>query len=469
VTGLQLPNIDFFIVLFFLGSQLVVGLYASRRANRSYEEYLLMGRRLSLPAFIATLVATWYGGILGIGEFTYRYGILNWFAQGLPYYLFAILFALFLAPRIRESNQYTLPDQLRRQFGTPAGIIGGLFIFILTTPAPHFLMVSLLLGGIFGIPFWWAFALTSLFSALYVFFGGLRAVVITDILQFILMFTGFGLIVGILITRYGGWSFLQAHLPATHLQPVGEMGLAYLMVWFFIALWTFVDAGFYQRCYAAQSWQTARKGILISVIFWVIFDFLTTTTGLYARALLPGINPLLAFPMLGQQVLGEVSRGLFFVALLATIMSTLDSYCLLSAMSFGRDFLGLLRGGPDRRQYIKIGLVFSVLVSGILIYFLPSVVRMWYTLGSLLIPSLFVPTLAALYRMPLPRQLIIAGMGLSFLASGSWFAAGIWLGSAILPRYPWHIQPFFIGCLVWFLIFLGACVRRMLIRLFSDR
>jgi len=138
-------------------------------------------------------------------------------------------------------------------------------------------------------------------------------------------------------------------------------------------------------------------------------------------------------------------------------------------MSFGRDFFGLLRGSPDRRQYIKIGLVFSVLVSGILIYFLPSVVRIWYTLGSLLIPSLLPPTLAALYRIPLPRQIIIAGMGFSFLASGSWFAAGIWLGSAILPRYPLHIQPFFIGFLVWFSIFLGARVRRMLIRLFSDR
>ena len=41
-------------------------------------DYFVAGRRVTLPAFVATLVATWYGGILGVGEYSYRFGISNW-------------------------------------------------------------------------------------------------------------------------------------------------------------------------------------------------------------------------------------------------------------------------------------------------------------------------------------------------------------------------------------------------------
>ena len=52
--------------------------------HRGAAEYLVMGRTLALPAFVATLVSTWYGGVLGVGEYSYRYGISNWLVFGLP-------------------------------------------------------------------------------------------------------------------------------------------------------------------------------------------------------------------------------------------------------------------------------------------------------------------------------------------------------------------------------------------------
>jgi len=76
-------------------------------------EYLVASRAVTLPGFVATLVSTWYGGILGVGEYTYRYGISNWLVFGVPYYLWAAVFAIFLARRAHASAVYTLPDQLR--------------------------------------------------------------------------------------------------------------------------------------------------------------------------------------------------------------------------------------------------------------------------------------------------------------------------------------------------------------------
>src|SRR5512141_1644625 len=56
-------------------------------------DYLLAGRSLTTPVFVMTLVSTWYGGILGVGEFSYLYGVSNWVVQGVPYYFFALIFA----------------------------------------------------------------------------------------------------------------------------------------------------------------------------------------------------------------------------------------------------------------------------------------------------------------------------------------------------------------------------------------
>ena len=74
----------YFIILFF------VGFFRKKEDEISQSEYILSGRRLSLPGFVITLVSTWYGAILGVGENTYLYGIQTWFIFALPYYIFAV-------------------------------------------------------------------------------------------------------------------------------------------------------------------------------------------------------------------------------------------------------------------------------------------------------------------------------------------------------------------------------------------
>ena len=88
-------------------------------------DYLVAGRRLTLPGFVASLVTTWYGGILGVGEYTYRYGIANWFVFGLPYYVAAALFAHLLEQKIlvRTFPKHPLTEAfLRISIGTPSNM-----------------------------------------------------------------------------------------------------------------------------------------------------------------------------------------------------------------------------------------------------------------------------------------------------------------------------------------------------------
>ena len=177
-------------------------------------------------------------------------------------------------------------------------------------------------------------------------------------------------------------TFLQNHLPVNHLKINGGQNLQYIFVWFFIALWTFVDPGFYQRCYAAKTPNTARNGIILSVLFWIFFDFLTTTSGLYARALFSDIPGLMAFPKLGEQILPPIIRGLFFISLLATIMSTLDSNSFISAVTFGRDIAWRNNNNINITRATQAGLGLTLLFSIILLMLVPSVVRIWYLNGN---------------------------------------------------------------------------------------
>jgi SSS family solute:Na+ symporter len=105
---------------------------------------------LTLPIFIMTLVSSWYGGILGVGEFSYRYGISNWFVQGLPYYIFAALFAVLLAKKIRGTNLISIPDKLEAAYGKQTAILGSVLTFILMTPAPYILMLGVFLQMMFS-------------------------------------------------------------------------------------------------------------------------------------------------------------------------------------------------------------------------------------------------------------------------------------------------------------------------------
>ncbi|MCJ7800940.1 MAG: hypothetical protein MUP82_01125, partial [Candidatus Marinimicrobia bacterium] len=102
--------LDFTIIIIYFVLVIAIGFYRSKLTTKNSNNYILAGRKLSLPGFVATLVTTWYGGILGIGENTYNFGIQTWFIFGLPYYFFAILFAIFIAPRIRKLNFISIPD-----------------------------------------------------------------------------------------------------------------------------------------------------------------------------------------------------------------------------------------------------------------------------------------------------------------------------------------------------------------------
>jgi len=268
------------------------------------------------------------------------------------------------------------------------------------------------------------------------------------------MFGGFILLIIFAWIKIGSPLVIIKQLPTDHLSPTGGNTIQYIFVWFFMAMWTFIDPGFYQRCAAAKSPKTAQKGILISVLFWFIFDSLTLTSGLYARVLLTHGQGLFAFPALGQALLPPLFYGLFITGLLATIMSTIDSLGFISAFTFGRDIVGRIKINNENEiddssaALIQLGLIIMAIIAIILAYAFPSVVKLWYVMGSIFVPGLLIPFLVSFSKLNLKNWqgqiLLIIPVSISIL----WFIL-----NKIISNFTLRIEPFYPGIISSIILF----------------
>ncbi len=454
----HLSIIDIVLIVAYFAAVVFIGFRASRKQKSDNDEYLLAGRTLTLPMFVATLVSTWYGGILGVGEYSYKYGISNWVVFGVPYYIFALIFALFLAKRIRATNLYTIPDKLEQVYDRRTALVGGVLTFFLVTPAAYVLMLGVLVQLIFGINLTLSILIATFITIIYLYNGGFRSDVWANAFEFVLMFLGFAMAVIFSYFKFGGMEFIRLHVPELHLTWHGGNSWQYIAVWFFIALWTLVDPAFYQRCYAAKDGKTAQRGILISILFWLVFDFMTTSAGLYARAALPVLSqPMFSYPMLAEVALPAIAKGLFYIGMLATIMSTLSSLTLISGITIGKDIVGRWKNAPHDselvRRWTKIGLIISAVVSVALALLVPSVVNLWYTIGTCIIPGLLIPVLSSYFdRLKIPATYALGAM------VNGWFISTFSLVYGQLnlvngnPKYFFGVEPMYPGlfmALMW--------------------
>jgi solute:Na+ symporter, SSS family len=444
---LNLSIFDFLIIIIYFAAILFIG-FRTKKSDNSALDYIVAGRSITLPAFVATLVSTFYGGILGIGEFTFNYGLSSWLLNAFPYYFFITIFALFLAKKIRQSKLYTIPDKLEQIYGRKVSILGAVFVFFLVTPAPYILMLGIIVQLISGWSLEISMAVCLILSVIYLYKGGLRADVRVNVLEFILMFAGFGIMLPFCIYELGGFEYLNENLPPLYLNITGGNSLQFILVWFFIGAWALVDPSFHQRCYAAKSEKVARNGVLISLIFWFIFDFLTTSTGLYAKAYFGELeNPAMSYPLLADNILPTFAKGFFFIGMIATIMSTLHSFIFISATTLGNDIISKLKNTIDEKNhYSKIGLIVTSVISLIIAIYIPSVVEIWYSIGSLFIPALLISIVTSYFKkLIIPSKYIFISMLSSFFLSLLSYIYGQFNLIDGYASYPFGIEPLYPG------------------------
>lgn len=384
--------IVFFVVIFMTIGFVFLGQVLKKKSSNeeSFMDLMLLGRQLTLPMFVATLVATWYGGIFGVSKIAFNNGIFNFVTQGFFWYLTYIIFALFIIKRISGFKAVTLPNLVENIFGKKSGILAAVMNIINLVPIVYTISIGALIDMVFGTGPILGMLIGISFVFSYSFLGGFRAVVFSDIFQFFVMISSVLLVFGLSISIFGYDTL--ATLPDSYFHPMGTFSLFDTIAWGLIALSTLVDPNFYQRCFAAKSPLVAKKGIIISTLIWIAFDLSLTFGAMYAKAVIPDANPDFAYFIYSLQILPDGLRGFFLAGITATILSTLDSYIFLAGSTLAYDLVPSRLKGKIYIHHLGV-LIITITSISMAVIFEGNIKAVWKSLGALSSCAILLPVL----------------------------------------------------------------------------
>jgi len=135
-------------------------------------------------------------------------------------------------------------------------------------------------------------------------------------------------------------------------------------------------------------------------------------------------------------------------------MSTIDSLTLICAFTFGYDILWHIqniKSKSDSIGLVKKGLIIVSFISIIMAFLIPSVVKLFYSIGSILIPGIILPFILTLIKdkISLSEQAIIQWILIPVMISFIWFVF-----SQIKQQPLFGIEPFYPGMAASFLFFI---------------
>jgi len=407
---------DLIILVIYMLLMLAVGFYFHSK-HQGNDDFYVGGRNMGSWHIGLSVVATDVGGgfSIGLGGLGFALGLSgSWMLfTGL---IGAWLSAVLLIPRICRHPAFrqwlTLPQWFGDRFGPKAALVAGLISAIgyaaftasqllagakLATaafPEVHLQYALLLMGGI---------------AVIYTVMGGMKAVIYTDTIQWIILIIGLGAIgLPLAWIGVGGWDAIQQNVPAAMLS-LQSVNWVTLLNWSLtiIPIW-FVGMTLFQRILASKDEKTARKAWFIAGLFeWPIMAFMGVGLGLLARVaaaqglyadLHLGIDPEQGLPLLLVNMLPVGLLGLLFAAYFSAILSTADSCLMAASGNVVTDLLQKVK--PEWAKKVRISQLVTLII-GLLAILLAwrstEVLKLMLHAYAFLVSGLLIPMLFGLF------------------------------------------------------------------------
>ncbi len=347
----------------FLALVVGISLWQSRK-ERGADDYFLAGRSLGWWVIGLSLIASnisteHFVGMAGQG---YAEGVgmaiasYEWIAA-----LALVIVAFWLLPRFLKAGIYTMPEYLEVRYSRGVRTLMSaivLLFYVTITMATVLLLGAKPLEVIFGLPTGQGIWLIGLLAGAYTVYGGLKAVVWSDVVQATALILGGILVTFLALREAGGWAAfaeaagprLDAVLPADHPKypwPAIFLGGMWIPNLYYWGLNQFIT----QRALGARSLREGQKGILFGATLKLIIPLIVVLPGIAAFVLFGaeiGEDVDAAYPTLLRHVLPTGLTGIMLAALFGAVMSTLDSLLNASATLFTMDFYApfVLDRGP---------------------------------------------------------------------------------------------------------------------------
>ncbi len=336
-------QIDIAIIAFYLSITLAVGVYAGRHIH-TMREFAIGNRNYSDIIMVSTIFGTWVGGglTLGMSEKIFLVGIAFIFVC-FGNTLNKILVALFIAPGASKfHDKISVGDIMQQDYGQVGKIIAGISATLYCVGS---LTVQI---GAFGYLFNFFFATPPLFGILvgfgivvtYSFNGGIRAVALTDAIQFIVLIVAIPALANIALTKVGGYSGMIEALPASHLTLFPEETNPYKYFWLFIIFaLPLLEPPMMQRILMARDVNQIKRSLYICSAIEIPFYIFIGCIGLVTYILAPDLQSNLTIPHLINIALPVGIKGFVVAGMLAILMSTADSHLNAASVAMVHDVI----------------------------------------------------------------------------------------------------------------------------------
>ena len=372
------PTLSSFIVYLIL--MMSIGIFFYYR-TRNLADYILGGRQLSPMVAALSAGASDMSGwlLLGLPGALYAGGMSNmWIAVGLS--IGAFLNWQFVAKRLRQyteaaNDALTLPDYLENRFRDRSRVLRVISAVVILVFFTIYVSSGLVGGAIlfektFGMNYQLALWVGALAIMLYTFLGGFMAVSLTDFIQGTLMFIALLVVPYIVVQVVGNWEAAVAKvgsIDSSHLDAFSGMsllGIVSLMAW---GLGYFGQPHILARFMAVRSSHEVPKAQMVGMIWMVLGLFGAMFTGFFGIAYFanaPLENSETVFIALTQALFNPWIAGILLAAILAAIMSTVDSQLLVCSSAIAEDFYKqILRKDAPQKELVWIGRIAVIVLA----------------------------------------------------------------------------------------------------------
>lgn len=422
-------------VLVYIVIQLVIGLLVSRNIE-SEEDYLLAGRSLGLGLATFSIFATWFGAetcISAAGRF-YEEGFAGGADDPFGYGLCILFMGFVFAIPLWRRKLTTLVDLFRLRYSVVVERASVLLI------APTSVIWAAAQIRAFGeviknisnssVSVEIAVLIATAVAITYTVSGGLRADVMTDLVQGIVIIVSLIIIFIIIVAQTPDLAGVVKAIDPERLNPFhGEGGwLAQLETWMIPICGSVVAQELIGRVLATRTPELARKSAVLGGVIYITIGLIPAALGLLAFQIMPGIeNSEHVLPELARAHLSTFLYVVFMGALVSAILSTVDSTLLSASALFSHNLIvPLLPNDIEDKSKIlsaRIMVVISGLVAAWLALGADSVhdlVQEASALGSTGIFVIMVMALFSKFGGPAAAMAALSG-GLVVYAGGKYF------------------------------------------------
>src|SRR4051812_46601113 len=335
----QLQSLDIVVILAYFGVLAWIGWWAARKEKAVSSDYFLASRDVGWLAVGASLFASNIGsehlvGLAGTGAAS---GLAVGHFEWLACFMLLLLGWLFV-PFYLRSGVYTMPEFLERRYNSAArtyfswiSVLG----YVLTKISVTLYAGGIVVGAVTGSGTWTSAIILIIITGLYTIFGGLRAVIYTEVLQAIVLIVGSATLMFLGLHAVGGWHGMVTRVPPGFFsmwKPMHDPSFPWTGVIFgapILGVWYWcTDQHIVQRVLAAKNVKEARRGSILAGYLKILPVFIFIVPGIIAAALysdVQGPKADTAYAALVTRLLPTGFRGLVLAGMLAALMSSLAS------------------------------------------------------------------------------------------------------------------------------------------------